>query len=310
MKHLITTLFIVMLIFLSGCSTGTSTVNNADSTLFKGTQGVVVRFLDNLPPSKIYMTQGSESFDISVEVKNLGTHSLGRGELFFSFGGLDSNIVSYPTQILGLQNDLNGKTSYMPEGGFTIESLGQINPNENEIGSEYNPTLVLSAYYNYETRATVPFCVDPNAYNPQITSSACSTGDVTLSGGQGAPVAVTKVEQITSPDKIIFKIYFSNVGGGTLFTTDALDGQTIQNAAENGINIQSQDKIRATVKLGSGLLDCKPANKAFRINDIFYCTYNIPSNVKEAYSTVLDITAEYGYKETVRKNLNIINLEN
>jgi len=309
MKKYILSILVLSLIVFSSCSdTGSTGQQSSTTQLFRGTQGVKFSFLDNLPPSKIYLTDGTYNFDVNVEIRNYGTYEIQPGELFFSFSGLDNNIVSYPTNTLGITRKLDAKTNYMPEGGFLIEALGELSPNRNEIGSEYNPTLVLSAFYKYETRATVPICVDPKAYDPRATGKACTAGDVTLSGGQGAPVAVTKVEQVSSPDKLILKIYFSNVGGGDLFNIESGVGQTINNAAENGINLQNQNKLTATVKLGSQTLTCQPTNTAFRVSDILYCTYNIDSNTVEAYSTVLDITASYGYKETIRKQLNIINL--
>jgi len=205
-----------------------------------------------------------------------------------------------------LEDDLPGKSQYMPEGGFTIHTLGKLSISDNSaITTSYNPILVLNAYYKYKTVGSVPICIDPKAYDPNIKTRSCTVSDVSVSGGQGAPVAVTKIEQVSTPKKAIFRIYFSNVGGGTIFDSE----YPFNSAKEYGLDYKNIDYIPAN-KISIGGEDitgsCKPVERV-RVQDSLYCELELDST-ENAFSTVLNVELEYNYKISLQKQISIVNL--
>ena len=54
--------------------------------------------------------------------------------------------------------------------------------------------------------ADVVVCIDPDPYSVVQEQKVCNIGDVSVSGGQGAPIAVTRIEEEVGSDKIYFRI--------------------------------------------------------------------------------------------------------
>ncbi|MBN2881700.1 hypothetical protein JXM83_06645 [Candidatus Woesearchaeota archaeon] len=306
MKYFVFTLVVLFSLVLSGCSGTNSSTGSSDTTYAKGTLGVSFFFMDNQPPSKIYLTEDPVPFPITVEVRNEGTYELGPQDLIFTLSGVDPTMITIPESEY-LRETLDGKTQYLPEGGFTIKELGELALDRDNIGTEYNPTILLSAYYKYKTRGSVPICIDPDLYDSNSGDKVCTAQDVSISGGQGSPIAVVKVEQVSSPSKAIFKLYFSNAGSGTVFSTR----QSLEEASRDGIGIRYKDLIHVTASLGGQPLDCRTDdNGNVRVDDVLYCTYNYDSSsVSSAFSTVINFEIEFNYKTSVQKSLTIINLK-
>ena len=69
-------LFVVVLIvlFIVGCQGGGTTSQYVEEDYHKGTQGVVISFLPNAPPSRVYE---DDSLDISIQLENKGAYPEG-----------------------------------------------------------------------------------------------------------------------------------------------------------------------------------------------------------------------------------------
>lgn len=297
-------LLLSLILLISGCTsggTGTGTGTNTDGAI-TGTSGLTARFLENMPPDKIYLSEGdSQEYPIMVELKNVGAKDLEPSDILFSLTGFDVNLINYAD--LGMSEKIYGKSVYNKEGGISVVDLGAITPDMPKIGRGYNPTFMLNIFYNYETKATIPICVDPRSYDPNVKNRACRVSDVTLSGGQGAPVAVVKVEEIASPTKVLFRIYFSNVGGGTLFST-----YNLADVLSNGIQQRELDKIFIdSVTLGGEELTCIKSYSEIRVQDMLSCTYEGFSS-KDAFSTVLNIKLKYSYATSIQKPVTIVSM--
>ena len=79
---------------------------------------------------------------------------------------------------------------------------------------KYSPEILVTACYRYKTIADPKVCIDPNPFRAVQERKVCEVRDQSLGGGQGAPVAVTKIEEQVGSDKIHFRIFIQNVGDG------------------------------------------------------------------------------------------------
>ena len=43
-------------------------------------------------------------------------------------------------------------------------------------------------------------CIDPDVVGLKVRQKICAVKDISLSGGQGAPIAITKIEPVMVPE--------------------------------------------------------------------------------------------------------------
>ena len=135
--------------------------------------------------------------------------------------------------------------------------------------------------------------------------------------GQGAPVAITKVEVEMLPDgsnlekvRPYFLVHIGNKGNGLVVSKDKI------NEACTGQSLQHTDLNNVTIKamLSDSILDCSvegsnEESAKLRLRDkedVVRCMIRdedlIDSNT-DAYSSPLQIVLDYGYTFTISKNI-------
>jgi hypothetical protein len=221
-----------------------------------------------------------------------------------------------------------------PLGGIdTVDFDGEIVSNKITV-DEYNPTILATLCYPYATKASPTVCVDPQPFDDK-QEKVCSIGGQTLEI-QGAPVAVTKIEQEASTNKIQFKIYVSNLGSGDVIKTGDSN-----NKEKGSSTVPTLDRCSP---LGGGVLDRKDFDrvqlKKVQIGDVdllkdnkcspfadgtkgtdnlirlfngegfVICTLEVPKlgDIQSAYTTPLNIELRYNYRSTISKNIKISKL--
>ena len=178
----------------------------------KGTKGLVIEKVDNLPPDEIM--EGSD-FVIGVELKNKGAVDI--QEAIVTLYGFEGGYVSINNPQYYV--DIPGSQPGFPEGGYEILNFEVKNNEIPEVVKTYTAAYTVSAYYRYKTEVASDVCINPNLYSYVKTKeTVCEPKEITISGGQGAPVAVTKIEQSFTPYqekiKANFLITFANKGDG------------------------------------------------------------------------------------------------
>ena len=148
-KYLTPIILITILILFTGLSCKkTGEVDKTD--YHKGYQGLVMNFLKNAPPSKMYE---DADFKIALELKNQGTCDLGPSSIdscrgYIELEGFDTAIIynalgnDYPRQI----PDMSGRSTYNPEGGYSVITF----PSSDEVAyavlpndvDSYKPTIL------------------------------------------------------------------------------------------------------------------------------------------------------------------------
>lgn len=319
-------LMLLIIVFASyGCQPrdSVSPEDAAQKEVYTGTKGLEMQFMKNLPPSKMYDTS---NLDLMIELQNKGTFDLtGRCQLYLH--GYDENIIRglRKTQECGV---LEPRTRYNPEGGrntvdFSTDYL------ELPEGIDTLPQdFVVTACYEYETIANPVVCIDPTLYGPAPLEKSCQVKDISLTGGQGAPVTVDRVEVEMMKEKVLFKIHISNqaiapssksiLGGkfgsaketgrrGTVLSwhSSIIDGCPF-NLDYNDYNI-----VDYFVDMtGGSLIRCTPeidGDQRIRLVDnkgVIYCYFDIFG--QSAYTTPLNIILNYNYMESISTNVEIV----
>ncbi len=301
-RGLVTLFIIFLLIFSAGCqlqkggvAQKTSQKEKEAETIYKGIKSLTMGFIKNNPPKIIYATT---PLSILVELKNEGASSIANGRLYIS--GIDPKIVRLDKQFQTF--NVEGKSKYNPSGGINVvefRSSAIYLPGGTDA---YKPTILASACYEYQTQASPLICIDPNPYSV-LEKEACEVRDVSLTGGQGAPVAVTNIKEEAIPGKVNFIISVSNQGGGIVIDKS---GYGMQNCPNN-LRYEDLDTVYYKVTLSGVTGDCSPKNKIKLTNGkgTIFCSFPLSGGDMPAYQTVLNIDLYYGYLSQISQQIEI-----
>ncbi len=175
--------------------------------------------------------------------------------------------------------------------------------------------LLLTTCYQYTTYADPVVCIDPEPFSDN--RKVCVPKSRTWSGGNGAPVAVTSIEQENTPKKIIFRINVKNVGGGTVYDPGELERCSPYypgRVTAEDLNIVYLGDVRIgqvglSGRGGTGGMTCYP--EVIRLDPrtgtgTTTCTYPIEfGQLRSAYQTPLTVELWYGYSKTQERTLTI-----
>ena len=354
MKLKILALVIISLIVFTACSLGskqTKIITEAD--LRHGTSGLVFNFLQGTPPDKMYESSPNSdegTFPVAVLLENQGTGTITNGFLNLGYetnylslvqGSWYLNDIAVPVDFSTIRFILEGKSLENTVGGKSSVYLqmktGMLDPQSQSKTS----AVTMTACYDYETKATVPVCIDTDPYNLKKGVKACTIKDAVFTD-QGAPLAITKVETKSLPQaggsaKLEFYITIENKGLGEVVSlVDPLGDlktkevriletpymETLKKACSPKIILEELDSDKKATYLKNlwnivGLkvqlstdeedkFDCSP--QPIRLIDkkaVVRCVYSGFIQPNTDYMTVLNIFLKYGYTHTITKSIEI-----
>lgn len=334
-KILVFALFLVLLISISAC--GKKDVKKAIEDIRTGSEGISVSFLPNNPPATIHVEKADLSFDIFVELNNKGAYpqpdeiATKKLEIKVYLGGYDRNILGGVAQnqnIIAEIPDMNrlptsliGKSLVNLNGGSDIVTFkGNVKFNQLNV-EKYEPTLLATICYKYYTEAGPSVCIDPDPYSTVTQKKVCEVQDTSLSS-QGAPIAVTRIDEEAFQEKTQFKLTIKNVGGGDVLREDAIQKDKCNPFGTDKIKREDVDKVKLeNVKIGDKDLLCSPfaegdvegKNGIIRlVNGEGYIICKLEKTMDNSYkssgtsyTTPIKITLSYGYRTTAQRTLQI-----
>ena len=305
-KKLILIIGTLFLLVFSGCN-GSSNGPIKDVDVRKGVDGLTMEFTKNNPPEKVFE---ESKFPIAIELKNKGASDIENGILVFGFERAYADVVKESDA--KQEFDIKGKSVFNPNGDeefITIDAKTRIIGAQSET---HTSTIRVTACYPYKTIFGNSVCVDTDVYGMDGGEKACTVKDLSFSGGQGAPVTVTKVETRMLPAdenkvKPHFIIYVENKGGGDVISVDKVGQACTSQALEHtDFNV-----IKINAVLSGMELDCNigddPGAATIRLRDkkdMVRCTLEqgIDRNLG-TYTAPLSIELDYGYTFTISKDV-------
>ena len=320
----------MILIILTGCINLNPKKTTTASSLFKGTKGLEMSFVKNAPPSKVFASANKESrskFKAIVNVKNKGAYDVGFDEQGTESDTNKGILVLTPesgyVDIIDLDEQPN-----IESAGFSVRGRSL----SNDVGDEINvystlearelsslsalhsSTIFATICYPYQTKVSTSVCIDPDIYDLGTVKQACDGKDLSLSGGQGAPVAVTNVEVRMSPEgKSVnpqFLIHVENKGDGEIVRKEKY-----VEACQRKISSEKDyfNVVNIKAELSGKELKCDQVNDEKIVvldgkKGIIKCSLDIlneETENKNAYVAPLSIVLDYGYTRTISKGFNI-----
>lgn len=332
-KKIIIILMILLFIFVFGCKgvkkDYTPTITSKD--IYIGKDGLEMEFFENTP-SEIFE---NSVLPISLHLSNEGAYDITNGYLSISlekdYMELNEESLKSINRKANFQDpqhikfDLKGKTIEHPKGEneiitFTINTkdLAKTDPQ-----SETHTSLIsITSCYKYQTKAVETACIDADIYGFKARGKKpCEVKTLTLNS-QGAPVAVTKVESEMLPSKdnpsVIkprFTITVKNLGNGEVLKSEKVEAA----CSSEPINYTEWNNINVKAYISSigeeNKLDCDVIKEGTKDDgtiilkqkeDIIKCSYEEGYDEKKgAFSSPLYIILDYGYTNTISKEVKI-----
>jgi len=345
-RILTATLCVLLLaVSVAGCDEIRGKIGKKDKEakeFVRGPEGLVMSFVPNYPQDKFIVSKPKEAdkgepISILVEVRNKGTYPpeeeskakhtiFGAGKIHLS--GFDTNIIQMNSNSKGLKDlFLPAASSINPLGGLDTAEFDGIIAADNILIDSYNPTILVTACYPYFTKSTPTVCIDPEPFDLR-QEKVCNIGSQTVPN-QGAPIAVTRIDQEAAAGKIQFKITIRNAGKGDVIW----DKEGVSNLfpllercdPNKGGRLDRKDFDRVQLeKVQIGSVDlfrggkCAPfadgTNNIVRLFDgegFVICTLDVDDlgDIQSAYTTPIDIELRYAYRSTISKPIQIKKLE-
>jgi len=320
-RHVIITVTILVMLsgILGSCTPGNNGGNVEEFNPYQGNKGVTQQFLENSPPKEIDFTMSEQvdtiPFTVSLLLENEGAHDVQNGVVVLGFEEdyVVVNDVDYFKSFT-----LLGKSKISKYGEENIIKFSMLAKNLEPQSQSHTVTIISTLCYDYKTAYTATACIDLERYiNPKTRETPICTMRTMSSGGQGAPIAVTKVEtelRASQEEDIIipdFKIYIANRGNGQAIAKDSV------NKACSSETLEKEDlnTVYVNAWLGETQLNCRPKNDRIQGNegyvkfgnrdeDYVKCTLEEGNDVsKKTYQSPLRITLDYGYTHSISKDI-------
>ena len=278
---------ITVVLLLAGCGGGGSGSGGSTSNYNTGTNGLSVEFLPSSPPTCPQVLYHNDPADVELRITNKGGE-VASGNVHLS--GFDTNIFS------GLKKDypfsnLAGRSANLPSGGQVDKGDSFSLKLPNGVNDLSNVNIQADLCYSYKTKASIQVCVDPNPADNE--NDACTSGvKAGVSGGQGAPIAVSGVSIEGSKSRTTFVFTFSDRGRGKPY----LGSNCRDITPENDESV----RLRKVKKADGSSLECSPSiGSPVRLDGgrgVVTCWMN--NDKDSAYVTILSLELDYNYKQT------------
>lgn len=278
---------VVVLIFLAGCKGSGGGGTSAQYNFKQGITELQLTQLENAPPEKVYP---NSVFKIVVNVDNQAAYPVERGvvriigldQKYFSFSVLEQNFAT-----------LIGRSLTAPQGEkvyleFEGESKNLFQNEEQRLANYYLQTEY-GSYMDFSDTV----CLNPNLY--EVYDAGCKINTKKSYSGQGAPLAVTEMEEIITPGAnagVEFRLKLKNAGQGrvksiTLLKTARLGNDELFCYFKG--KSESIKKIELKQKEQEATLICKK-----------------PLTDMNSYETTLIVSFEYEYEYKEQHKMTII----
>ncbi|MFH1133185.1 MAG: hypothetical protein V1735_01710 [Nanoarchaeota archaeon] len=262
-----------------------------------GESGLEISFVNGMPPDLVRI---HDKFIMGLELQNTGATDINDGMVTLVNYYPKFITLDHFTYRIGENGVFEGKKEYNAQGGYELVTF---NAEANKVMkgvTEEEFLFKAKACYPYETLASASICINTNKNILKTFTDVCQPEPVNMPKGQGAPVAVTKIEERiydldVDSSVLQLTLYVENFGKGKItnrFNYKAeCEGSVILTSNLNKMDIQiqfSQTEL-TTADCKAPKVDSRDSNKM-----TIFCSKEIPK-VRSAYKTPLMVKLSYGY---------------
>jgi len=205
---------------------------------------------------------------------------------------------------------LEGRNSNNPSGGMTVVEFPATLLDLPPSLEEFEQPIQVTSCFDYATHATAMVCVDPEPNSNVV--KICRPTTVSLASGQGAPVAITSVEQRPAKGRTTFiiNVHHNRKNAGdmlydyfSLYKCDPAAGGIVKTTDKNVVYVGYVYLSNLDITML-----CLP-DQIIRLdasgNGQITCSVDFPQGMalNGAYRAPLEIELWYGYSKTIVRNV-------
>ena len=261
----------------------------------KGTKALELSFVKDMPSYQAYEDSNNA---IAVYMKNVGAFGITNG--LYSLNVPNQYVDT--VEPFGTFN-LLGKQEGLLYGEENQQQFSARTKNLATQQQKLPIDISFTACFPYKTHAGFSVCVDtdPTGIDKR---KACTVNTLSTSGGQGAPVTITRIEprmEINEAGVIpIFDIYLRNEGGGIIVAEKTFGDYC------KGKQISGQE-VELEIFLGDEKLECsKEQLEIKKTESRINCRAREYSRKEGTFNALLVADVNYGYVQTISKQITIV----
>ncbi|HII65743.1 TPA: hypothetical protein HA295_03135 [Candidatus Woesearchaeota archaeon] len=301
---------ILLAVILAGCGKQ-STQTGSTAPFIGGTTGLVIDFEEDSPPAEV-TDDGSYSFNTIVRLENRGEYKLQpqqvrvslEGFLPSDFSSSEGDLIDrQPSEILEpRRRDANGNVIDGTVTFVTIPSEGSSPLVPKKFTGNVQFPFRANVCYKYGTTANARICVLKDLLNKQ-SKAICDPNTGKSVASSSSPIQISGFrESVIGRDKISFSFDVIHSGNGNVFKSDTGDAVCPRDAREMR---QSEDQVSVRVDAeGLNNLNCNfptSGNAGFvRLisgKRTITCTLDLSGQHNTDYEKIIDISAEFNYRD-------------
>ncbi len=308
---------ILAVLALAGCSKQTGTTGSS-TPFIGGTSGIVIDFEQDSPPAEV-TDDGSFSFNTIIRLENKGEFKLQPHQIRINLEGFLPSDFSVgeadltdkqPNEILEpRRRDPNGNTIEGTVTFITIPSEGSFLTPKRFTGNVEFPFRA-TACYKYGTTANARICVLRDLLNKNV-KAICNPNTAKTVASSSSPVQISGFrEAVIGRDKISFSFDVVHSGNGNVFKVG--EGRSDADCPRDARDMrQNEDQVLVTVNAeGLNGLNCNFPNsgnqgyvRLISGRRTITCTVDLTQQHNTDYEKIVDITAEFNYRDTKDKRV-------
>jgi len=308
---------VLLILALAACGKQTTTTGSG-TPFIGGTSGLVIDFEEDAPPAEV-TDDGTYSFNTIIRLENKGEYRIEPNQVKVSLEGFLPSDFSVsqedlqdkqPTEVLEpKRRDANGNAIDGTVAFLTIPSDDQpLVPKRFTGNVEFSYRV--SACYKYGTTANARVCILKDLLSKQ-TGALCDPNAASSSASSSSPIQISGFrESVIGRDKISFSFDVVHSGNGNVFKVgdDRPDASCPTDARETRAN---EDQVHVLVNAeGMSGLTCnfpQSGNTGYvRLisgKRTVTCTVDLAGQHSSDFEKVIDITAEFNYKDSKDKKV-------
>ncbi len=313
--------FIIFTVFISGCESlglgGSGQQSTIKTTTRSGTSGVEFSFLPERPQGTYIVSRDAKTFGtiiVAFNVENKGFANIAKDSAAIAIN-YDTLYFTFDKNSEKLE-DLAGLSATRSQGDkTTIFFMGSIKPLVTE--QKKDNTISAQLCYPYTTDANIDVCIDTDPGNTKPLRKACtlieSNRKTNSVPSQGAPIAVTQVQQTSGKDSgdnlgLDFVIRLQNQGIGKAYSpsVSALSLCAANSDSKSVNKVDTANKVKIRVMLAGEEIKCDTDSDDKTVlvkegSDRIVTCHAIQEGVTDntpSYQSTLQVHLEYNYVST------------
>ncbi len=308
MKKTFILVLIVMALLVTAqtCQTGEQKGSTKTNTFVGGTRALSILFVEDGPPDEV-TDKGNFPFPVEIKLLNVGETLIKSGDVKVSLSGMNPSDYNKDPTFFTASPQEDVQQTYLDSEGNVID------PSDvyvtfpdfkyvKELTGNFNAIVRADVCYKYQTRAVAEGCIRKDVVST-TTDSVCKVKEIKKVFNSGAPIQITKFEELPSgTNKIRYLFTIKHVGTGKIYSPRNPSCDVADRDTKNKIDF----KIESSV---TGGLSCTGFTSATGTQgevvlregeQVIRCVQNTESTID--FVDRITITMDYVYSEWIEKN--------